>query len=172
MTLSLSRWALTAPSRFCSQSGSFLLQDSPVRFKALQEASGPALLGKSVLPLIGPGGSPGLCLPEPIAAAGEGASGESQTPELQQTPTRLSGRSCSGSGSPGLRELRLLPLPPPRGGDPHLSSNPCQSPLSPPPAQLCLPPSGPAVRLVGRPLGQAASLPVTSLWSRMANFAS
>lgn len=170
MTLSLSRWALTAPSRFCSQSGSFLLQDSPVRFKALQEASGPALLGKSVLPLIGPGGSPGLCLPEPIAAAGEGASGESQTPELQQTPTRLSGRSCSGSGSPGLRELRLLPLPPVVGIP--ISAPTLAKVLSPPPAQLCLPPSGPAVRLVGRPLGQAASLPVTSLWSRMANFAS
>lgn len=132
MTLSLSRWALTAPSRFCSQSGSFLLQDSPVRFKALQEASGPALLGKSVLPLIGPGGSPGLCLPELIAAAGEGASGESQTPELQQTPTRLSGRSCSGSGSPGLRELWLLPLPtPPWWGSPSQLQPLPKSSLSP-----------------------------------------
>lgn len=67
-------------------------------------ASGLALSGKLALPLIGPDQSLCLCLSEPITATG-GASEEFQIPKLQQTQTRLSERSCSGSWSLGLREV-------------------------------------------------------------------
>lgn len=83
--------SLCTNCRFCSQSGSFLLQDSLVRFKALQEVSGPALR------LFGPGQSLCLCLPEPITAAGKGASEESRQREGSTTPEPLALRGGGGA---------------------------------------------------------------------------
>lgn len=105
----------------------FFQTDSLARLKALGKSLWPNTVGTLMLPLIGPGQSLCLCLPEPITAVGEEASEESQISGDANQALRVVLFRYTFSGLAG--DMSTHPVP--RAGGPLLSSNLCQSPVSP-----------------------------------------
>lgn len=122
----------------------FFQTDSLAGLKALGKSLWPNTVGTLMLPLIGPGQSLCLCLPNPSL---QWERKLQRNPKFLGTQTKLSEWSCSGTRSLGLRGI-CLPTPSPVLGVPFSAPTFAKVLSLPSTRSACLSPSGTAGWLV------------------------